>query len=125
MTVVLPAGPLARIAVPLDGVASPWIVPSFVDLVCCTAQQPDCRDITLVWGHRLKFGIGQASLDQRCPVDRNNDRVCSRTVALGENSRRTNPVGNDLAIDEVYVHRAAGPGTPGSTPRLNIITYAM
>ena len=29
MTMVLPAGPLARIAVPLDGVASPWIVPSF------------------------------------------------------------------------------------------------
>ena len=29
MTVLLPAELLARIAVPLDGVASPWIVPSF------------------------------------------------------------------------------------------------
>ena len=44
---------------------------------------------------------------------------------MGENSRRTNPVGNDPAVDEVYVYRAAGPGTPGSTPRLNVITNAM
>ena len=96
------------------------------DLVCRTAQQPDCRDITLVWGHRLKFGIGQAALDQRCPVDRNNDRVCSLAVALGENSRRTHPVGNDLAIDEVYVYRAAGRRYPRQYPAPeHQVTYAM